>query len=103
MVKIKCGGQYLRDFGQGLTDEAERAHDFTPDEAHALCELYPSYTIVDSVVMSPLYAKTAPSFPAGEGRVWVRFKNTWLAVDRQALFLGTRLALEARGQQLEIA
>ena len=102
MNKIKCGGRWLKDFGHGRTDDLELAHDFGEDEAYALSQLHTDYVIVARTGPSMLYSKTAPTFSAGEGRVWVRYRDCWYAAEKQALFLGTRAALNAR-PQMEVA
>lgn len=98
MIKLKCGGKWLRDFGMGTTENEAEAAAFTHDEAHVLQQLWPDYYAA-TPAQSELYDRRQPSFPAGEGRIWVRYKSTWLAVERQAAFLGTRLALQARVKQ----
>lgn len=104
MTILKCGGKYLRDYGKGRTENPEQAHSFTPDEAHALIELHSDYTPVGGAVTpTHLYGKTPPALSPGEGMVWVKYKNTWLAAERQALFVGTRKALDAVVEQLTIA
>lgn len=107
MTKLRCGGKYLRDFGQGRTDDLEKAHDFTRDEAFALQQLYPDYVFVAAEVNasgpSVLYGKEPPGFSPGEGRVWVKHRSCWLSIDRQEAFIGTRKALEASQKQMEIA
>jgi hypothetical protein len=94
MIKLKTGGQWLRDFGLGTTDNEAEAHAFTHDEAHVLQNLWPDY-YSPVAAQSGLYSTRPPAIPAGDGRIWVRYKNTWLAVEKQAAFLGTRKALTA--------
>lgn len=94
---------WLKDFGNGVTDHVDNAHVFSDDEAHALCELNAEYSIDGPITRSRLYDKSQPAIPAGRGRVWVRYKNTWLAASKQELFLATRRALEDDNKQLEIA
>lgn len=101
MTKIKCGGRWLRDFGQGRTDNPAEAYDFTPDEAHALSEVYADY-IPDGPLTSVLAGKDPPRLSPGFDRIWVRYKNTWLSADRQEAFIGTRRAVAPLGEQ-EIA
>lgn len=103
MAVIKCGGKYLRRFGSGTTEDPAKAHSFSDDEAHALCELHPEYARIGSDAVSVLYGKSQPSFSPGEGRVWVRYKNTWLSAEKQHLFIATQKALDARPQQMSIA
>ena len=104
MTYIKCGGKYLRDYGKGRTETIEQAHNFTPDEAHALIELHHEYTPVGGgLTPQHLYGKNPPTISPGEGMVWVKYKTTWLAAEKQALFVGTRKALDAVVEQLTIA
>lgn len=102
MTKLRRDSVWLRDFGCGTTADEAEAHDYTADEAHVLQQLWPDY-YADSVAQSDLYDRKQPPFPAGEGRIWVRYKNTWLAVERQAAFLGTRNALQSRAAKEESA
>ena len=97
MVKLKTGGLYLRDFGSGVTDDVEKAHDFTPDEAAALLALRADYTAADDRPEPTLLeAAEPPHIDPGaiSNMVWVRYNGCWFAAERQALFMGTRLALQ---------
>jgi len=94
MPKLKHKGRWLREFGQGLTDDPQKAHDFTDDEAYALKKLY-GYTSDDT--LEPRELHDGPSFAPGDDMVWVRYNNCWYAAERQALFVGTQKALTAHG------
>ena len=93
MTKLKLGEQWLKDFGQGLTIFPEQAHQYTDDEAQALVKLhaYEADGPLDPVVIT---SKAEPTIPAGLDRVWVKHNGCWFAAERQAMFMGTREALQ---------
>jgi len=101
VTKLKLGNKWMRDFGSGLTEDVEKAYEFTPDEAVALCALHKGYapdaysygegTVLDN--------RSSPDINPGDDMVWVRFNGCWFAAERQALFVGTRNALRAHGVQ----
>ena len=93
MPKLKIGEQWMKDFGQGVTIFPEQAHQFTDDEAFALIKLhdYKAECPLNPVVIA---SKEQPTIPAGLDRVWVKYKGCWFAAERQAMFMGTREALQ---------
>ena len=90
------GDLWAKDFGNGLTRDKEKAHDFTPDEAFALASLYREMVPDDGNAGDIVTLNRPPSIKAGDDMVWVQYNGCWFAAERQALFLGTRKALERR-------
>lgn len=104
MTKVKELSNWLKDYGNGVTDDESKAHEFTVDEAKLLCKLYPWYEMDEEAHCSPILVDVvAPGIIAGPDMVWVQYNGCWFAAERQALFLGTRKALAATRWREEIA
>lgn len=102
MTKIKAGLRWLRDVGQGTHEHPDMAHQYTDDEAWALTRLDDSYSVEGPMRPMLLEDKFEPAIPPGEGMVWVKYKSCWYAAERQALFMGTRKALQDASAQASL-
>lgn len=96
--------KFWKAYGQGLTNEISQAHSYSEAAAHSLLRLFHDevYLIVENAhgqliehhwkpdpKNSPLRTKTMRD----KELVWVAYDGLWMATDRQALILGTLLAL----------
>jgi len=101
MARIAVGDRWLKDFGSGTTDDIDKAHQYTDDEAWALVTLYEYDTdyFTTATLAEPAILIRKPTIPAGPDMVWVQYKDIWLAAERQALFIGTRKALHAERER----
>lgn len=96
MPKLRNPFKWLREFGHGFSLDMDKAHDFTADEAVALCALYPGYVPDgDGYGSTTLDCKQPPHWSPGDDMVWVQYRGCWFAAERQALFMATRGALRA--------
>lgn len=102
LTKLKAGDKWLRDFGWGLTEDPEKAHDFTSDEALALCKLDDRYEVDGLLSPTVIHGKGEPDIPPGHDMVWIKYRGVWLVAPKQALFMGTREALKRATAQTSL-
>ena len=98
--------EYLKDFGQGTTKDADKAHDFTSDEAEVLMALCPALRHsggTDTPTMRPNMLDRFPGPPADPNMIWVWCNGEWMLAEKQHLFMATRIECRKRAEAKGLA